>query len=151
MMKSISIVSRPEKYIAFTILGTPQPQGSMKAFVIKGKARMTSANEKMKPWRQEVGQTALAARAESGCHEVWAGRHVPVIVHYEFYFAKPKSARKNRKRPAVKPDIDKLVRSTNDALKGILYADDGQIVHMRASKEYGLPERAEIRVWVVQE
>lgn len=150
-MSKISIVPRREKYLAFTVLGTPQPQGSMKGFVINGQARLTSANAKMKPYRQQVGQTALAVRAENGCHEVWAGRHIPVAVIYDFYFAKPKSARKGRKQHAVKPDIDKLVRSTTDALTGILYADDGQIVRLSASKWYGLPERAEIRVWVVQE
>lgn len=133
--------------IEFTVLGKAEPQGSTKAFMIKGRPRITSANPNMKPYRQEVGQTALATRAALGFHGVWAGRHVPVSVRYEYYFAKPKSAKKSRSSPAVKPDIDKLIRSTTDALTGILYADDGQIIEVTALKYYGLPERTEIKVW----
>jgi crossover junction endodeoxyribonuclease RusA len=133
--------------IGFTVLGKAEPQGSTKAFMVKGRPRITSANPKMKPYRQEVGQTALFARAALGIHGVWAGRHVPVSVRYDFYFAKPKSVPKGRISPAVKPDIDKLVRSTTDALTGILYADDGQIIKVTALKHYGLPERTEIKVW----
>jgi len=133
--------------IEFTVLGKAEPQGSTKAFMVKGRPRITSANPKMKPYRQEVGQTALATRAALGIHNVWAGRHVPVVVHYEYYFAKPKSVPKGRGCPSVKPDIDKLIRSTTDALTGILYADDGQIIGVTATKYYGLPERTVIRVW----
>lgn len=129
--------------ITFTVLGKPQPQGSMKAFMVAGRPRLTSDNAKMKPWRQEVGQTALSERPSAN---VWAGKHEPVSVRYSFYFAKPKSAKKDRTAPAVKPDIDKLIRSTTDALTGILYADDGQIIEVTAAKHYGLPERAEIEV-----
>lgn len=136
--------------IEFTVLGTPQPQGSIKAFMVGGKARLTSDNAKMKPYRQQVGQVALAERAERDCFEVWAGRHVAVAVQYDFYFAKPKSARKARTRPAVRPDIDKLVRSTSDALTGILWPEDGAVVSVTANKWYGLPERAEIKVWKVE-
>lgn len=134
--------------LRFTVLGKPQPQGSMKAFMVAGKPRLTSDNARMKPYRQEVGQTALAARAEAGCNTVWAGRHVPVLANYGFYFAKPKSANKARIAPAVKPDIDKLIRSTTDAMTGILYADDGQIVSIVATKNYGLPERTEISLFI---
>jgi Holliday junction resolvase RusA-like endonuclease len=135
--------------IEFTVLGTPRPQGSMKAFVIDGQARLTSDNAKMKPWRQQVGQTALAERAGIGCFEVWAGRHIAVGIRMDYYFARPKSARK-RILHVVKPDRDKLDRAIGDALKGILYADDGQIVEGSSQKHYGLPERAVITVWKVE-
>jgi crossover junction endodeoxyribonuclease RusA len=134
--------------IEFTVLGTPRPQGSMKAFVIKGQTRLTSDNAKMKPWRQQVGMTALAERAEIGCYEVWAGRHVAVGISMDYYFARPKSARK-RLLHVVKPDRDKLDRAIGDALKGVLFEDDGQIVEGTSRKHYGLPERAEIKVWKV--
>jgi Holliday junction resolvase RusA-like endonuclease len=130
--------------ISFTVLGRPEPQGSIKAFMVAGRPRLTSDNAKMKPYRQQVGHTALLARADIGCSDIWAKRHQPVSVSYAFYFAKPKSARRDRTAPAVKPDIDKLIRSTTDAMTGILYADDGQIVVVLATKRYGLPERAEI-------
>jgi hypothetical protein len=46
--------------------------------------------------------------------------------------------------PAVKPDLDKCIRALNDALTGILWVDDGQVVGVSAKKLYGLPERTEV-------
>jgi Holliday junction resolvase RusA-like endonuclease len=39
--------------------------------------------------------------------------------------------------PAVAPDLDKLVRAVSDALTGVCYHDDRQIVEIVASKIYG--------------
>jgi len=39
-------------------------------------------------------------------------------------------------RPAVAPDIDKLLRAVSDALTGVGYMDDAQIVEVYASKIY---------------
>ena len=36
-----------------------------------------------------------------------------------------------------KPDVDNLVKAVKDALKGLLYQDDAQIIHLEASKAYG--------------
>ena len=135
--------------LSFTVLGHPQPQGSMQGLVSKGKVVMKSDNAAMKPWRQEVGWSALRARSEAGCSVCWAGRHVPVAVEILFVLAPPKG--KKRFSPAVRPDLDKLVRSIFVACSGILWADDGQVVKLTAEKVYGLPERAEIRVSLIGE
>ena len=138
--------------ISFTVLGKPQPQGSMKGFVIQGKdgkkprAILTSDNSKMKPYRQQVGWSALDARARAGYAGLFADKHVAVGVEFKFYFEKPPSISKKRTNYVVKPDVDKLCRSTFDALTGILFSDDSQVIQLIASKHYGLPERAEITV-----
>lgn len=36
-----------------------------------------------------------------------------------------------------KPDLDKLTRSIKDALTGVIYNDDSQIVGLHCFKEYG--------------
>ena len=46
----------------------------------------------------------------------------------------------------MRPDLSKLIRATEDALTGIIYADDAQIVDIHAKKEYGLPERVEVTI-----
>jgi Holliday junction resolvase RusA-like endonuclease len=112
----------------------------MKAFVIKGKARLTASNPKMKPYRQEVSQTAMVE-----CRGMMFGKHQPVFLKVAFYFERPSSGTK-RVYPAVKPDLDKLLRLVNDALTGIAYLDDGQVVKATAEKYYGTPERTEIEV-----
>jgi Holliday junction resolvase RusA-like endonuclease len=127
--------------ISFTVLGRPAPQGSMKAFMAGNHARVRSDNKATMPWRQQVGQTALAMRPTPN---IWAQRHVPVAIEMLFYFAPPKKLPKGRVRPAVKPDIDKLQRAIFDSMSGIMYMDDGQIVGVNTGKFYGLPERVEI-------
>lgn len=135
--------------ISFKVYVNPVPQGSMKAFVIGGRARVTSANKNLKPYRQEV---AGAATTEAEHQGFFAPKHVPVIVTYRFYIERPPSIPKKRTRLVVKPDLDKLIRSTTDALTGILYADDAQIIgYDRTAKHYGSPARVEITVRIAQE
>jgi len=71
---------------------------------------------------------------------------VPVIVSYEFYLSKPKSAK--RKYMTTVPDLDNLAYAVTNALKGIVYEDDSQVVQMTAVKIYadGLPPHAIIKV-----
>jgi Holliday junction resolvase RusA-like endonuclease len=124
----------------------------MKGFVIPGKggakprAILTSDNTKMKPYRQQVGWAALEARAKAGYNGLFAEKQVAVGVEFKFYFEKPYSISKKRIHISVKPDIDKICRSTIDAMTGVIFSDDAQIVQLIASKNYGLPERAEITV-----
>jgi Holliday junction resolvase RusA-like endonuclease len=129
--------------VTFTVLGRPAPQGSMRSL---GKF-MKCDNPNTMPYRQAVGWSALDARTKAGIHDVFAARHVPVLLGLVFYFAPPQKMPKGRTLPAVKPDLDKLCRSVFDACKGILWVDDGQIVEMdRPRKLYGVPERTEITV-----
>ena len=136
--------------VRFTAYVTPTPQGSMKGFVLPGKwgakprAILTSDNKKLKPYRGEVTREAMVALGKAGIAEPFAGKHVPVSIVLEFYFQKPESVPKKRQHPSVKPDLSKLIRSTEDAMTGILYTDDAQIVSIVARKHYGTPERVEV-------
>lgn len=44
------------------------------------------------------------------------------------------------------PDHDNLVKLISDALNGIAYADDAQIVKSSFGKRYGFPERTDVRI-----
>jgi crossover junction endodeoxyribonuclease RusA len=131
----------PAQPIVFTVIGTPRPQGSSRAFIPKGWSRpvITTDNQKLKPWRQEIASTAQSLNVPM------FDRSVPVEITMNFYFSRPASAKK-RRGMTVKPDIDKLVRGIFDSLTGILFEDDSQIVEHHARKHYGGPERVEIRV-----
>lgn len=117
------------KQLSFDVEGTPVPQGSMRSV---GKF-MKSDNPATRPWRYWVGFKALEARTAAGIHEIMFGRHVPVRLFATFYFTRPK---KYRELPAVKPDLDKLCRALCDALTGVIWVDDGQVVKMVARKAY---------------
>jgi crossover junction endodeoxyribonuclease RusA len=125
--------------IKFTVLGEPIPQGSMKAFLPKnGKFPIVTAdNKKTKPWRQQIAGQCFAIMPDSGLT-----RETPVQIEIHFYFPRPKSSKAVSK--TTKPDVDKLARAVLDALTGVAFEDDSQVVRLIASKEFGMPPRAEI-------
>lgn len=134
--------------ITIVCYGKPQPQGSSRAFMPKGWTRpvITSANKGLKSFRQELSSAALEARAKIGADDIIFGKHEAVEVTFAFFFQRPPSAPKSRVFPTTKPDADKLCRSVNDSLTGIIFHDDSQVVKMSAHKFYGSPERVELTV-----
>ncbi len=122
--------------LSFVVYASPAPQGSMKAFVMGGKARLTCDNKKTVPYRHAVTKVVRHELAQRNLSEPLAGKHVPVRLDLEFHIARPPSAPKKRSLPSVKPDIDKMCRSTLDALTGVLFVDDGQVVELHAKKVY---------------
>lgn len=72
-------------------------------------------------------------------------------------FRVPKSATKTRReqmlagkiRPTVKPDWDNVGKLVCDALNGVAYGDDCQVVDARVSKFYAAEPKVEIRMWKI--
>lgn len=140
----------PPPTLAFTVHGTPEPAGSKKA-VPMGRgpgARwgVVDANPKAKGWKGKVEQVA---------GEVMAGRPLltgPLELRCAFYRARPKGHFGKRglrdaapPYPTTKPDTTKLLRGVEDALTGVVWHDDAQVVVQIVCKLYG-PERVEIEV-----
>jgi len=84
------------------------------------------------PWRD-----AISANARSAWNAAPLARNRAVAIGMQFFFLRPKSA-SARKRPymTVKRDVDKLARAVLDALTGIVYEDDAQVVVLTAAKDY---------------
>lgn len=127
--------------LTFTVVGVSQPQGSTRAFVPKGWTRpiVTSANPKNKGWRDTIASAAsFALQAPEHAGRVFAG---PVALDVTFYLPRPK-ALLTKRLAAVdvphtkKPDTDKLVRSTKDALSKVIWHDDSQVTDLVARKRY---------------
>ena len=131
------------------VYGRPQPQGSIRAFMPKGRRFpvLTSDNPKVKPFRQEVAGAVIAKMLDERIKML--DRPEPVLVELDFYLEKPKSAPKARQCPTKKPDVDKLARAALDALSGVAFEDDSQVVDLHVRKHYGLPERTEISVLTI--
>jgi len=135
--------------VRILVPGVAQPGGSKRAFVVAGKARVTDANAKAKPWQADC--KVFAAQAMAG-REPMRG---PVRVTMRFYRQRPKShytptgnltkAALRAATPTSKPDVLKLARAAEDALTGIVWADDAQIVSELIEKRWGAPH-AEILV-----
>ena len=49
-------------------------------------------------------------------------------------------------RPTLKPDVDNYVKGVKDALNGVVYVDDSQVVALFISKWYSREPRVEIVV-----
>lgn len=59
---------------------------------------------------------------------------------------KTEAASNGAMRPTAKPDIDNVAKLTLDALNGVVWRDDAQVVDMRIEKRFGDRPRLEIVV-----
>lgn len=124
---------------AITVVGRPAPQGSKK----RGAAgQMREASAYLPAWRAAVKRAAYAAMRQAGIgptqRPVFVG---PVAVGVTFYVDT---------RADTTPDLDKLLRSTFDALtEAKVWEDDARVVRVAADKEQVVdaPTGAEIRIW----
>jgi Holliday junction resolvase RusA-like endonuclease len=131
--------------VTFTVYGTPVAQGSMKAVMPLGAAHprvLHTSNKKLKAWREDIGWRALEALNRAGLTRM--GRSVAVSVEAVFYFRRPSSV--TRDYMTVAPDIDKLGRAVLDALTGVVYEDDSQVVELVKRKLYDTRSRLEVTV-----
>ncbi|MBF6555520.1 MAG: RusA family crossover junction endodeoxyribonuclease [Acidimicrobiales bacterium] len=129
--------------IRFEVRGFPAPQGALKVGMAGGRAHLF--NRSSGPLRDWRGAVASAAQPHAPT-PVWDG---PVSVALAFRLPQPRSrpttvGRGKKKRavriwPDRKPDVDKLVRAVLDALSGVVFMDDSQVVRLTASKDYGDP------------
>jgi Holliday junction resolvase RusA-like endonuclease len=126
--------------ITLRVFGTPAPQGSKRHI---GNGRMIESSKKVTPWRdaivaQAVFDGSAGARLDG-----------PLELTVTFYLYRPKSHRGSRGLysnaplfPTVFPDLDKLARSTCDALtQAQVVVDDARFVRLFAQKVYA-DERA---------
>lgn len=139
----------------FFVPGTPKPGGSKRAFIIKGRAILTDASGKAgKDWR---GDVKVFARGR--IDKPLAGA---LTLKVDFHMPRPKSHYRTGKHAGVlrddapvwhtsKPDATKLLRSLEDALTGIAWADDSQIAVQAVSKVYSETPGASVTVEAIKE
>lgn len=117
----------------FRVSGVPAPQGSKTGYIRGGRVVLVESSKKVKPWRAAVAQAATQAWLRT---EPIDG---PVEVAVEFILPRPKSVPKRVVHMIRKPDLDKLIRSTLDALSGVAYVDDNRVRAITAVKRYQSP------------
>jgi Holliday junction resolvase RusA-like endonuclease len=143
------------KSTRFFVPGIPAPGGSKRAFIIGGRARLTDACERNKPWRQSVAMFAMAAHRGA----LFTG---PLLLDVEFVMPRIKSHFRTGKnagqikpnapmRHTFQPDATKLLRALEDALTGIVWRDDAQVCIQHVSKIYGEKPGAHVEVMELDE
>ena len=120
--------------VLIAVVGTPAPKGSARAIRRGARAVLVASSSNANRAGQKAWAAAVGWAAKVRCATPIAG---PIAVTLVFALARPASVK--RARPSVKPDIDKLARATLDALTGIAWIDDAQVVRMLAEKRYATP------------
>lgn len=154
----------PAEARAFRVFGDPAPQGSKHARpiyrgtgadrVFTGKvAQVESSKVRVNAWRDDVKaavQQHFGCRcADPGCSDLVEGLPLtgPLWAYAVFSLARPKGHYRTGRnahllrdgapvRPGSKPDLSKLIRSTEDAATAVgLWRDDGQVTeYVRLAK-----------------
>jgi crossover junction endodeoxyribonuclease RusA len=124
----------------FTVEGRCATKGSANSFIDPrtGRKVWKASNAKLSAWTKDCRKAAMAAKVPL----VYKPHGVRMSVTVEF--VKPKTAK--QVVPSVKPDADKLLRAIFDALTGVAYADDSQVVSVALVKQYGPSERVIVEV-----
>lgn len=117
--------------LSFTVIGVARPKGSTKAFMRPGMKFpvVTSDNKSVKGWEQSV----RAAIQQYAAGVFFQG---PVTVRILFELPRPQSLPKRVTVHLKKPDLDKLARGSLDAMKGVLWTDDSQVIELHVRKTY---------------
>ena len=130
--------------LQFTVLGRP-----------RGKGRPRFGNGRTYTDKQTLEYERLIAASATDAMRYWPEGAVstPVIVRIVVYKGIPVSWSKTRRQRAMmggeipgKPDLDNVAKAVLDALNGVAYVDDVQVVKLTVSKHYSEEPRIEVSV-----
>lgn len=139
--------------VTFVALGVPGPSGSKRALRHRYTGKIVlidSGGARTRAWRSTVAAAARAAMKDIDSLEP------PYYLAIEFRMPRPQCHFNKAGEllpgapwvPVVKPDLTKLLRATEDALTGIVWADDSLVVETYVSKTYALSSAAGARITV---
>lgn len=124
--------------VTVIVAGVPVTQGSMKAYVVAGRARVTHTNgSKIDTWRRSIVDAIHRQLGEQ--LELMTG---PMRLSASFRLPRPASLPKTKRTwpiGARSGDADKLLRLLGDAITGVLIDDDSRIVDASVTKDWANP------------
>jgi len=120
--------------LTFRVVTDPVAKARPRASFRGGQARIyTPAKTKDAEWR--IRTTFCETFPQ---HEAWVG---PVSLAITALLAMPQSIPKKRRDsalPVTRPDVDNYLKTVLDALNGVAFKDDSQVVSVACSKRYAL-------------
>lgn len=72
--------------------------------------------------------------------------HVYRSIPKSFSKKKTVAAEAGEIRPTSKPDADNYLKGVKDALKGVIWRDDSQVVEVLVTKRYSVRPRIEVKI-----
>lgn len=127
----------------------------------QGRPRFTMSNGQAKAYDPEKSRNYKAFVKLITQQEIkkqgWRYTELPLQVIVNAYMSIPTSKPKKFKtaalegfeRPTKKPDVDNIFKAVTDALSGIAYKDDKQIVSATINKWYAEEPRTEISIEIL--
>lgn len=133
--------------VVFTVPGEPQGKGRPRIGRVGKRARMFTPAKTV----AYEGLVALAAQEAMQGREMITG---PVLLEMRMLHPVPMSWSKKKRTaalagevlPTVKCDADNCLKAVCDALNGVLWRDDTQVVNVALAKRYDEMPRVEVRV-----
>lgn len=131
--------------IKFTVPGQPVPQGRPR-FTTKPFVRSYDPPKSAK-YKNKVKKFAEKIAPEKPLQgELYAEILIFKETLKSFNKTKKAAAEARTLRPTTKPDADNYAKGILDAVKGIIWEDDGQVVDLVTRKFYSEIPRAEITI-----
>lgn len=132
----------------FRVLGEP-----------KGKGRPRSDGSHMyTPKQTREYEKKVREAYKIACGSFCFPKGVPIAVNIKAFMKIPKSASKKQRKamlageilPTKKPDRDNIDKIIMDALNGVAFYDDAQVVAGGVLKLYGLVPRVEVQIRAIK-
>ena len=130
----------------FVVEGTPIGKGRPK-FARRGKFVSTYTPTKTRDYEDIIKVAARQAMTEKPL-ETPVSVFVYIVAPVLASFSKKRKADclAGIEKPMKKPDIDNVAKCFLDAMNGIVYVDDTQVVSLHATKVYGTVGMVEVMV-----
>ncbi len=132
--------------IYFVVPGAPHGKGRPRASSRGGFVRMYT------PAATQAYETLIAKQAAFARGD-WPVMATPMSLRVAAYHPIPASWSKRKQQQALagdlipgKPDLDNVAKAVLDALNGVVYLDDKQVVRLVAEKRYSFEPRVEVYV-----
>lgn len=133
--------------ISFTVPGEPKGKGRPRVGM-RGKKPIMFTPPETVEYQEKIAFAAFAASNEG---KLFVG---PVRLELRIFHPireswpkkKQEAARSGQMVPTMKPDADNVLKAVCDALNGVLWVDDVQVVNVGMSKRFSDTPRLEISV-----
>lgn len=138
------------KSVSFHVPGKPQGKARARTFYNQNLGKHMSVTPESTVLYENLIKT-MYIRAAEGCK---FEKEIPVTLRIVARYIPVKSTSKKKMQqmldgeilPLKKPDMDNIVKVIADALNGVAYLDDSQIVLVKAKKVYSTVEGVDVVV-----
>lgn len=132
----------------FTVEGKPQGKARARTFYNKRLGRMQSITPEQTKSYEDLIRWSYTAAGGKYFGETTLQVHIRAFypIPKAFNKAKVNDAVTQKLRPTTKPDCDNIIKVVLDALNGVAYYDDKQVICVSCNKYYGETGYLEITI-----